>query len=1010
MKGQAVHASAARAIAFGPYRLDLAAKQLWRGAEAVTLRRKSWELLLYLAQRPGILISTSELLDAVWPATAVTPNTLTNVIGELRRALTDHNRPPRIIETVHRRGYRFIADVQETDGPDVPTPLSLLGRDADLGRLRSLWQQALQGRRQVVFIIGEPGIGKTTLVDHFVTSAPSAVPTCLVARAQCIEQQGTPEAYMPVLEVIEGLAMAGASDAPPSATSQSEPLVALLRRCAPTWLAQMPSLLPTAEMETLRVSLLGGGAERMLREGVTLLDALTAHQPVLFVIEDLHWCDAATLDLIAALAHRTTSARLMVILTYRPVEAVVRNRRVAALAQQLRQRAHAVQLVPAPFTGDEVRAYLDQRFAGTDVGARLAATIEHHSGGNPLFVGAVVAHLIAQGRLQQRDDGWLLAAGTETCDIGLPEDLHGAIEVQLADIPDEMLRLLEAASVEGEEFTVRSVAAGAGVPPEHVEDALHAIATRYRLVHAAGHKDWPDGAASPRYRFTHVLYHRAVSARLTPSARRRLHQRIGACWEQAYGNRAGEVASQLLVHFEAADDIERRGRYGELSAIAALQRFAHVDAAAHFTGALAQLQRLPETRERLRHGADIELSLGNTMALAYGSADARAQDAYRRAHDLASRAQAPREQFRALLGMGSGHCAAGSALGLEQVAKQQLAMAGSVVPALTGQAYWRSGEAHLAKGELCLARREFEESLQAEGEAGIPIVFDFRAIAGVELSLSLSVLGFVEEAQRVRDDAVARSAQASVPFGHCYALWLAAIVSLVQRDLAAMRGFADCCATLAERFAYAPFRTVRTWARSLGPGRARVGVQKRLLSENRLLSGRWFDTLHFANLAEAALEGGDTTAALEWIAKGLADVEQLGQRWYAAELWRLKGEALSAASQGAQRGSRRPKRISLAAQAAEAEACFRRAIEIARQQQAKLWELRATTSLSGYLHAQGRGEEARRPLAELAAWFSEAQGATDITGARAAHALQLNRNQRDAPKPHSPQKTRSARR
>ena len=241
-------ASAPRAvIEFPPYRLDERAGRLWHADRAVELRAKAWALLRYLAERPGALVTKEELHAAVWGDTVVSDDTLTQTLGELRRALRDDPRAPRVIETVHRRGVRFIARVQydpasgtgdsrrrshRRPAPDVGPPATLVGRDTELATLRAIFQTASAGERQVVFMQGEPGIGKTSIVEAFLHSLRASADGVLIGYGQCVEQHGEREPYMPALEALERLSHGPARDR----------LLSTLRAVAPSWLARMPSL------------------------------------------------------------------------------------------------------------------------------------------------------------------------------------------------------------------------------------------------------------------------------------------------------------------------------------------------------------------------------------------------------------------------------------------------------------------------------------------------------------------------------------------------------------------------------------------------------------------------------------------------------------------------------------------------------------------------------------------------------------------------------------------------
>jgi hypothetical protein len=254
-------------------------------------------------------------------------------VAELRKALGDDPTAPRFIETVHGRGYRFIAQVTTTTASDSalrmasaargPVPI-LVGREAELDQLRGWFAQALEGQRRIVFVTGEPGIGKTTFVRAFLDSIAQER-AVRIGCGQCIEQYGAGEPYMPVLEALTRLGQEADNDR----------VLEVLHRIAPTWLGQMPSLLSEAE----RAKRPGGAQpvtqQRMLREMAQALETLTADSPLVLLFEDLHWSDFSTLALISAIARRTEPARLLILGTYRPVEMLVGAHPVRTVKEEL---------------------------------------------------------------------------------------------------------------------------------------------------------------------------------------------------------------------------------------------------------------------------------------------------------------------------------------------------------------------------------------------------------------------------------------------------------------------------------------------------------------------------------------------------------------------------------------------------------------------------------------------------------------------------------------------------
>jgi DNA-binding winged helix-turn-helix (wHTH) protein len=271
-----------RRVTFGDFCLDLSSARLWCGDEAVALTPKAFAVLRRLVEEGGQLVSKEDLLRAGWAKTHVSAGVLKVIILEIRRALGDDPAAPSFIETVPRRGYRFIAPrtrpVRVAAAADPGD--ALVGRDRVLAQLEDRLARALAGQRQIVFLSGEAGIGKTTVLDAFRGRA-AADPDLLVARGACLEHYGAAEAYLPVLEAVGRLLR----------EPGAERVIRMLKTHAPTWLVQLPSLEDQGDRQALARELLGVSKERMLREMAEALEALTATTPLLLVLEDLHWSD-----------------------------------------------------------------------------------------------------------------------------------------------------------------------------------------------------------------------------------------------------------------------------------------------------------------------------------------------------------------------------------------------------------------------------------------------------------------------------------------------------------------------------------------------------------------------------------------------------------------------------------------------------------------------------------------------------------------------------------------------
>src|SRR5262245_9392135 len=601
---------------FGPFRLDPDNACLWHGPQVQPLTPKAFDVLYHLVTHPDRLVTKDELLDALWPDTTVSEAALRVCIGELRKALGEAARAPQFIATVARRGYRFLAPVTRQDPvagavpdtaapyPPVPTPSFglLVGRESVLSRLHTAWAQARQGVRQVVFVTGEAGIGKTTVVEAFAAQV-TADPRVWLAQGQCVEHYGTREAYLPVLEALGQLVRA-----PGGAR-----LVALLRQQAPTWLVQLPWLLTDADRGQFQYELQGTTRERMLRELAEVVETLTAETPLVLVLEDLHWSDYATLDLLALLARRRALARLLVLGTYRPVEVIVQAHPLRTVVQTLQQQGHCQALLLEPLTVDEVTAYLHERFVQHHFPTTLARALHQRTEGHPLFMRTVVEALVRQGAIVQVGGSWVIPGEGVAVALDVPDSLRPLLEQQVEQLIAAEQQVLEAASVAGSECTVAAVAAALDTEESAVDDICATLARRGQFLEPSGEARWPDGTRTACYRFLHSLYSDVIYHRMPLARRQRLHQRIGVREEAGYGAQASERAAGLAEHFARGGNVRRAMHYLRQAGDNALARSAYPEAIAYYEQALAAVKQLPDSRDTREQAIDLRLALRTVL-------------------------------------------------------------------------------------------------------------------------------------------------------------------------------------------------------------------------------------------------------------------------------------------------------------------------------------------------------------------------------------------------------------
>ena len=607
-------------IRFDAFELDEDDARVLRAGQPVPLTPKAFAVLCTLARHPGRLVTKDELLDAVWGHKHISDSVLKTTISSLRSALADDPKQPRFIETASRRGYRFIASDCTLAATAAPLPLQhtgmqgLIGRRRELEALHRAWADAQAGQRKLVWLCGDAGVGKTTLIDTFAKALDGE----RVAFGQCIDQFGSGEAYLPVLDVLASL-------------SRSDPsLAALMRGFAPAWLAQLPWLCDDAERQRLRESLSQASSDRMLRELGELLDEYTHQQPLLIVLEDMHWSDHATVRLIDYLARRRTPARLLLAGTFRLAELAISAHPMRALRHELRLQKLCEELVLDPFSESEVGDFLSARTQRADVSEDVARAVHARTEGLPLFVDTLVQDLQAQGLLEgsrieraRRED-----AGIEW---EIPESLAAVVEKRLERLPADRQQLLEAASVCGSEFPIRVLAGVLERDIEEVAAACEQLAAReYWLRHVSIESD-ASGALDAKYAFRHSLYRDVLYKRCSALRRASLHRRVGEALERAASSK-GISTVELATHFELGQQPHRAIPHYLTAIDNAIARFAPREAVALGARAMDLLPLLPQGSAELTLAAAMKHALA--CAQCYGMSSDAARAAYARVQEL----------------------------------------------------------------------------------------------------------------------------------------------------------------------------------------------------------------------------------------------------------------------------------------------------------------------------------------------------------------------------------------
>jgi tetratricopeptide (TPR) repeat protein len=476
----------------------------------------------------------------------------------------------------------YDSDLIDRTGP------SFVGREPELGKLESFLEDAIGGTGRVVFITGEPGIGKTSLSDEFLRRTRRQRPGLVIARGRCVEQYGTGEAYLPFLDAMGGLLQA----------SGRERIAAVLRTYAPTWVMELPTAFASSgSLEKLQQETIGATKERMMREMGDALGILSTTSPIVLLLEDLHWADPSSVDLLRHLCQRINTQRLLIAGTFRPEDVERSGHPLKSYKAEMSAHHLCEEIALASLSREHIAEYVDATFAPNDFPAELTSLIHDKTEGHPLFAANLLQYLSERGDLVKASNRWSLVRPVAEMDLEAPESVRGMISKKIDALETEERRALQYASVEGTEFLATLTAKLLDVDEIDLEERLAQIGKTHRLIETLGEEELPDGSLTTRYRFAHALYQNFLYGDLVNRRRVVLHQQAGEELLKRYGKRAPQIATQLAIHFERGRDFERAVEYLIHAGDHAAKLYGYSEAERHYSQALRLIEKLaPESQ------------------------------------------------------------------------------------------------------------------------------------------------------------------------------------------------------------------------------------------------------------------------------------------------------------------------------------------------------------------------------------------------------------------------------
>jgi len=833
-----------------------------------------------------------------------------------------------------------------------------VGRAADLRTLDDALEQAAAGNGQVVGVVAEAGTGKSRLCFEFLERCRARGMRVYEGRAVA---HGRNVPFLPILEVFRAYFGITLEDDDRSAREKIAGRMVLLdQRFAETlpllfdFLAvrdpQRPA--PRLDPEARQRQLLG-----VMRQ---VIQSVSEAQPTVTLIEDLHWLDAASAEFLEHMVDAREGSRNLLLVNFRP-----------EYRAEWMQKSWYRQIPLTPL-GREAIAELLADLLGKDPSlAGLATTVHARTGGNPFFTEEVAQSLIESGQLAGTRGAYRLVTPIERLEV--PATVQAVLAARIDRLPAAEKEVLQLLAVIGKEFRFGLVQQVAEHGEEELRGLLAGLQAREFIYEQPA---FPE----PEYTFKHALTQEVAYGSVLAARRQVLHARTAQAIEDLFRCTLDVQYAELARHYSRTDNAAKAVEYLRLAGTQAAARGAYEEAVAQLSRGLERLPELPEVAEREHQELLLQLALGPALRTTKGSTAPEVEKAYGRAAEICTRLGEGPQRWQALYGLWLFYNSRADLQRARRLAEQLLQ---SVRP--SGDA-WHLFMGHNAvgitlylQGELRAAREHLQQAFDLGGPLRQRLdTLPYEAVDGLLANRGwranvLDRLGDPDQAVRASRENVALAQEIGRPFALTLALLFDGVVHQVLGEVEATRERADAVIALATEHGFYQHvvggMLLRGCAFADG-GQIETGITelRGVLDALRAAGAEAARPHYTGTLAEALGKAGQPAQGLAVIEEAVECMNRTGQHVSESDLQRIKGDLLLAVSRDTH---------------AEAEDCFRHAIDCARVQSAKSLELRAALSLSRLWRAQGKHADARTLLAEIYGWFTEGFETRDLKEAKA---------------------------
>ncbi len=826
-----------------------------------------------------------------------------------------------------------------------------VGREREMAAMRHALELMKKGHGQVVAAMGEAGLGKSRLLYEFKMTSQSG---CLTLETFSVSH-GKASAYLPVIELLNNYFEIEADDDARKRREKMAGKVMMLDRALEDSLPYLFALLGVEETAGALAEMDGQVRQRRTLDAIKrILLRENLNQPLIVVFEDLHWVDNETQALLDLLVDAIANARVLLLVNYRP-----------QYRHNWSNKSHYAQLRLDPL-GRESAEEMLTALLGDDAALQpLCRLIIDKTQGNPFYMEETVQVLIDEGALVRNG---LVRLTKPLDELKIPPTVQAILASRIDRLPAEEKDLLQTLAVMGKEFPLGLVRKVTGKPDDELERMLGDLQLGEFIYEQPA---LPD----VEYTFKHALTHEVAYGSMLNERRKPLHERTAQALESLFADQLDDHLPDLARHYSRSGNTGKAIQYLRLAGEQAARRCAHEEATGLFNSALETLARMPESQERTRREVELRLALVGSLVANKGYAAPEVAESARRALELSSELGEPESYFSALMFAWAFHQVSRDLERADQTSRELIELAERArEPAMIVHANFASGAVSVFCGRLQAARARLEQAVAIHDPpplAGMPQ--DPRVAALSFLALTLWLLGYPAAAIEMVGEAIGRARGLGHPTSLAFALSYGAMLHLCRRDPEPAHGLADEARRLATEHGFLYWSALGSTYHGIAQaalGRTEEGIAETLagIDSYRATGSALGAATLVVGLVSSYLKAGREDEALRAAEEALRANAQTGARMSEAELYRLKGEALLAGG---------------APFEAQAQACFEQAIMVAREQEARSWELRATTSFARLLRNKGRRDEACAMLANIYGWFTEGFETPDLMDAKA---------------------------